>query len=303
MVWLFFVAITTVVWVGHALNSTRNALVPVTIVYTGKAENIGTTEPLPDVVYVKVRDMGRRLRDVYSSHPQVTIDLREQLQRESGEIIVQSEVIRHALTDMLPGTASIQDIDPQEIRVGYHHQRSKTVPVVADIAVHPATQYQASGVIKITPALVKIFGSKAAIDTINYIVTEHLTIPNARDTIRRTMALLAPKDVRLGVDEVEITQPLEKYTEKSLQVPIRVLGAPAWRHIHLFPSTVTVRVQVPMRKYQDVSEINVSASVSYPHEQEKVLQVNAQCDLPYATHVSAHPQEVEYMIETIESEH
>lgn len=301
MIWLFFVAITTVVWVGHALNSNRNARIPVQVVYVGLPATVGTTDPLPEVVYAKVRDMGRRLRDVYMSQPQITIDLSDQIHSQDDEIVVTSDVIRHILADMLPGTCNIQDIEPQEIRTNYHHQRAKKVLVLPDVTIHPAAQYQASSKLKIVPHEVTAYGSQAALDSIKYIVTAPFSLTGARDSVDETLQLIAPEGIRLSTSEVNIHQAIELYTEKTIQVPIHVQGAPEGKHIHLFPSTAKVRIQIPMRRYQEINEQDVEVAVDYPYHHERELRVQVTTAPPQATHLSIQPQEVEYMIETIGS--
>lgn len=300
ILWLLFVAVSGVIWIGHALNSSRTATVEVAVRYVGVSDEIGVEKPLPQTILVRVRDIGQRIRAYYLSNPQITLDLSNQVKREHGEILITQDVVRHLLADQLPGTTRVMDVTPEEIRTNYYHERKKEVPIVADVQIHPAPQYTAIGPMALSQTHVTVYGNGRQLDTLRHIYTEATVIGNAKDSLTYRVPLECPKGLRLQHDTIQISQQFGQFTERQFDILIRGRNVPEGQHIIFFPAKVRASVQVLMSKYNQVGEEDIIVYCDYPRTPAKSLEVHSHSTNPGIIHLRTHPQEVEYIIKDIE---
>lgn len=125
VVFLFFVALATAMWLTHALNSARTGIIPVEMVYEGVGEELSFSPQLPRVLHVEVHDEGRRL-GTYSKTPlQLHVDLSEQIHGKQGEVRVSADVIRRGINDQLQGTSKLLQVTPEHIQSSYSEQQTE----------------------------------------------------------------------------------------------------------------------------------------------------------------------------------
>lgn len=298
LTFLFFVLLATALWYGHALQSVRNATIPVIVSYAGIPENVGIEKNrLPDTLLVDVRDAGYRLHTYRTERPQLTIDLNNQIHGDKGTIRISSDVIRRSITDILQGTSKLQSVTPEQIVCNYYRQDERLLPIEWDGSVQPAREYYMAGDPKLSPEYVKVYGRKDVLDTIRVIHSEWVALSELKDTTVARVALQVPKGVRVGKDSVSLTVVAERFTEKAFVVPIVVQNVPEGEFVRLFPQETEVTVQVGMSRFGDVNADDVAAQCEYPADSAETLGVEVRYTNPYILSARAYPNEVEFIVE------
>ncbi len=298
LTFLFFVLLATALWYGHALQSVRNATIPVIVSYTGVPENVGLERNrLPDTLLVDVRDAGYRLHTYRKERPQLTIDLGNQIHGDKGTIRISSDIIRRGITDILQGTSKLQSVTPEQIVCNYYRQEERLLPVEWAGNVQPAAEYYIVGKPELSPEYVKVYGRKDIVDTVSIIRTELVALSQLKDTATVQIALQTPQGVRLGRDSVSLKVVTERFTEKAFVVPIVVQNVPEGECVRLFPQEAEVTVQVGMSRFADVSADDVVAQCDFPTKGEETLEVNVKYTNPYILNARVYPNEVEFIVE------
>ena len=298
LTFLFFVLLATALWYGHALQSVRNATIPVIVSYTGIPENVGIeNNRLPDTLLVDVRDAGYRLHTYRTERPQLTIDLSNQIHGDKGTVRISSDVIRRSISDILQGTSKLQSVTPEQIVCNYYRQDERLFPVEWDGSVQPAAEYYPVGEPKLSPEYVKVYGRKDVLDTIRVIRTELVALSELKDTTVARVALRVPDGVRVGKDSVSLTVVTERFTEKAFVVPVSVQNVPEGEFLRLFPQETEVTVQVGMSHFGDVNTEDVVAQCEFPSDSAETLAVEVKYTSPYILSARAYPNEVEFIVE------
>ena len=294
---LLFVLFATILWYGHALGSVRNGILHVRVTYTHLPDDIALETPLPSALEVEVRDAGSRLRTYRHNPPVLEFSLAGQLQGEEGDIRISAESIRRSLSDLLQGTSKLQRVTPEQITAHYYRQAEKTVPVTMDCEAQPAPQQQLAAPVRVTPATVRIFGSKAVLDTIHTLRTEPVLLTAVADTVRIPAALLVPAAVRAEVTHVQIESVAERFPEKRLRVPVTATDVPEGEQLHLFPNEVTAIARVGLSHYSELKETDFRVTCAYPAPGDSTLQARVTCTNPNATHIRIEPNLLEFLIQ------
>lgn len=294
---LFFV-FAALIWYGHAMQSARNARVPVLVNYTGASGNVAFSDRgLPDTILVEVRDAGARL-GVYRREPlHLTIDLRPYLHGDKGTIHVTADALRRSISDLLQGTSRLIEIAPEEISCDYYTEEDKTVALAVANDWRPAPEYQPVGNPVLSRNNVKIYGSAAQLAGIDTIYTQPVGRTDLLDTTVLQLALALPSNVRASVDSVNVRFITERFTEKKMTIPVRVEGVPDGYNIRIFPREVEVTVRVGISHFGQVNNEHVRAICRYSSEMSDKLDVTLVYSNPYITTAWAYPGVVEFLLE------
>lgn len=289
----------TVVWYGHALNSVRNATISLPITYAGIPENVGLSEPLPTSLEVVLRDAGKRLGYYMQMEASIELDLSGQFNAEHGHVQLTADQIRPKLSDFVQGTTALQTFTPDAIHADYSKQHEKTVPVIYQGQIEPAAQYHLVGETQLDYERIKIYGSRAALDSTQYILTERMAIKNAKDSVIQQVRLVAPDGIRLSRDQITVRAFYERYTEKTIQVPLHAVSNVHGQQLKLFDNMVSVVVQVGIDQYTEISENSVHAYVEYTPTEGQLLPVQIEIRDPHIFSARVTPSRVEYIMESL----
>lgn len=89
----------------------------------------------------------------------------------------------------------------------------------------------------------------------------------------------------------------DSITEKVFVLPIVTKGVPSGTILRLFPPKVTVRANVPMSLYEDLTEEDLEAYCTYPRHNTDRLPVTVNSKNHHITNLRVSINEVEYTIE------
>lgn len=298
-VWTFllFLVLSTVIWFGHALTSMRNARVPVKVVYTGVPDYISLGDSTPYEMTVVIRDAGSRLHKYYR-HPMVLeIDLSNQLHERDGEFRVSSETIRQSLTNLMPGTSKLQQVEPEQIQGHYFREQSKRVPLILDVEATAEKQCEMLFAPRTALQELTIYGQRSALDTVHYIRTEHIQIEGVEDTVRQSVRLLLPENVRAAEQEVEVEVAAVRFTEKKFHTTVATRGVPEDCTLRLFPNEVEVTLRVWMSHFGEVDASDFHAYCRMPRHGAESAVVEVNYTNKYILGAQVKPATLEFIIE------
>ena len=298
LTFLFFVALATALWFGHAMQSVRNARVIVPIHYAGIPEDAYFDNGrLPATLKIEVRDAGKRLRMYQVNPPELTIDLSSQMQSESGTVRISSDVLRRSLTDLLQGTSKLVSAEPEQISMEYVRQEEKRVPVVLRGEFLPAAEYQLVGSPTLLQQEFSVYGTEEQLASLQAIATADSLLTDLRDTCLLVLALDAPEGIRLTQDSVQVQVITERYTEKQFRLPIKPAEVREGEQLRVFPQEVSVTVRVGLSHFSEVTEEDFRVTCPYPTLHDNKLPIHVDCRSPYSSNLRFFPQEAEFIVE------
>lgn len=298
LTFLFFVALATALWFGHAMQSVRNARVVLPVHYTGIPQDAyfhGKT--LPVSLRVEVRDAGKRLRKYQVNPPELTIDLSQQIHETEGEVRISSDVLRSSVTNLLQGTSKLVSVEPEQIICPFTRQHEKTLPVVVEGTFVPASEYQLVGDAVPVPETIKVFGTSEQLAELQSIRTKSVVADGLKDTTIVPMALVVPDGIRLAQDSVAVAVITERFTEKQFRLPIRATEQHEGERLRIFPHEVTAVARVGLSHFSEVTAEDFEVLCPYPRPGDNKLPITVKHHNPYITDLRFFPQEAEFIVE------
>ena len=246
---------------------------------------------------IEVRDAGARLNTYHREPLRLTIDLRSYIHGDKGTIHVPSDALRRSISDILQGTSRLIETSPEEIRCGYFTEQEKSVALVFAGEIRPATEYQLVEAPALSRKRIKIYGEDKALNAIDTVFTEAVTLSDISDTTTIRIALAKLPGIRPETDSVDLSIIAERFTEKKFIVPLHVKGLPEGARIRLFPKEVEVSVRIGISHFNELQATDIYASCTYSPERTDKLDVDLRYTNPYITSAWAYPGVVEFILE------
>ncbi len=193
----------------------------------------------------------------------------------------------------------ILSMTPDTLIFKFDKMGQKLVKVTPMIKINLKKQFQISGDIKTTPDSVIVNGPQSTIDTLRFVSTETKRF-NAVGQPVQTQARIKPiKDLYFEPEAVDISIPVEEYTESQQSVPVSLINQPANVKIKLFPPKVKVSFQVGLSRFAEMNPEDFKLTVNYSDikERRQRLRITAESVPPYLYALKITPEEVEYLIE------
>ena len=275
-------------------------IIPVT--YTNVPEDYIFSTPPIDHVHVTLEDEGIDLFHNRKRLYELSFDLSGLIKGKEGTFTIPMDEVRQTITQQLTGDAGLVAFEPEILVGSYTRQHEKKVPIVYTGQIKPAAQHQLCGEVKLSPSVAHIYGTQKALESITQIETSLTDYEGVQDTFTTRLALIAPENIRVVPDTVELQVIAEQFTEKAMKLNIRTPNLSAHKQkLHLFPEQATVTFRIGTAWFNSVSEKDIKVYVDMPQKENDHMMVHVESHNPHITHIRVKPDEVEYLIENYET--
>ena len=299
---LFFLVIAALFWLEQTLDSEYEVDVKVPLKLKNVPESIVITSDFPEELTVTLRDKGNTLLNYQLTkrfYP-INIDFAEH-QNRRHHVSLLSSTYNKSITAQLANSTTVVAIEPDTIDYYYSEGKSKKVPVRLQGRVSPGQQYYISDTI-FNPAQVTVYAPQGALDTVKAAYTQFFEDTQIEDTLRRQVELVSGRGVKFVPDVVEVTLPVDIYTEKSVEVPIEGVNFPAGKTLRAFPSKVKVTFHVGLTKYLDIKPEDFRILVTYEELRKldgEKYQVKLKKQPKGVSQVRFYPAQIDFLIENV----
>ena len=203
--------------------------------YTNLPSGIEMTGEIPAVVDIRVRGSEAALSRMVPGEMVAVLDLAGARAGNRLFHITGSDV-------RSPSGVEVVQVTPGNVAIGFEATTSKSVRVSPAVEGTPAFGYEV-GAITSTPATVEVFGPAGALDALQAVITEPVSVAGASSTVRDTVTIgVADRNVRIkALQRVDVSiemrlAPLERIVSG---VAVAVRGGRATPLVA--EATVTVR--------------------------------------------------------------
>ncbi|MBB2150769.1 YbbR-like domain-containing protein [Pedobacter gandavensis] len=202
----------------------------------------------------------------------------------------------------LESSQKIISVKPDTLYFDFSERRVKRVPVklVSNLSFVP--QYGISNAIKVNPDYVTISGPEEEITKIKEWNTDTLKLEDIQNSTVARVAMVQNKmkNVNIFPTSVDVKLPVDEFTEKVIEVPLKVINNKEYYNVKLYPKKVKITLMVALSKYTQVNEEFIEAVVDmnewkvFQHNQ---LSVRLNRFPEYCKLVKIKPAKVDFIIE------
>ena len=294
-------------WILLALENTFDYKINLTIDYLNLPADKMLTNNLPKQFTVGVNAKGFDLMRYYfkSNKLPITVDLSKTNLKISPK---QEKEFDVATTNFMPeirkymgDDIEINSIRPDTIKLYFSELLSKKVPVNLNVKVNCRKQYNTKGKPSISPDSVTVSGTKDELDSITSVNTVSEEYKEADKTIAEMINIEKKKqgNIFYSIEKVYVTIPIEKYTEKTLEIPVKILNLKPKYNIKIIPSKATVNFMIAVNDYKRATANDFNAVADFkdfdPANDSKI-KVTMTSSPDYIKSMQITPSFVDYII-------
>ena len=228
---------------------------------------------------------------------QITVDLKT---LENKSFIVLSAQLEQ-INSKKEITQQITGFNPDTLYFDFSNRKEKRVPVQLISAVKYQRQFSQSGNVIIKPAYVIINGPSDVIDKISVWRTDSLMLDSIGETVRTNLGLQHPTEGNVSIypKNVQITLPVDEFTEKTLLIPVKLINNNNYYDIKIFPLKVKVTFTTSLKNYMQIDEDYFEATADlnlWRQHGYKVLPVVLSKIPKYCKIVKIQPANIDFII-------
>jgi YbbR domain-containing protein len=174
---------------------------------------------------------------------------------ETRNYVVLSSQIKQINTKR-DASQQITVIDPDTLYFDFSNRLTKKVPVKVMMSINYQKQFAPSGEISINPAYVTVSGPTDRLQKITEWRTDSIQANRANESITARVNLQAVKEGNLTVypKTVQVTIPVDEFTEKTLDIPVKLINNHNYDNVKVFPQKVKVTFTTSLNRYKDMTE-------------------------------------------------
>ncbi|MFP5079614.1 YbbR-like domain-containing protein [Pedobacter sp. JCM 36344] len=174
----------------------------------------------------------------------------------------------------LETSQKIISVNPDTLYFDFTLRTVKRVPVKLMSNISFVKQYGISDDIEIIPEYITLSGPQDKLEKINVWPTDTLTLKNVQATsvTRVSVAQNKMKNVNIFPSSAEVTIPVDEFTEKTMEIPVKIINNKDYYNIKLYPKKVKVTFLIALSKYQQTNETYIDAVVDL--DEWKILNHN-----------------------------
>lgn len=204
----------------------------------------------PNDVYATLRGTGWNLMFEHLSGSAIPVRL---TMEEIGEYNWNRIQLRNQIQESLSSNElTIPEVNYDAIRISVEEKGSKKIPVIPQVALKFAPEHHQRAPLQVNPDSITLTGAVSVIGPYQHWVTDTLSRDGLTNTSTFSVFLQeAPPEVQLSHEKVEITIPVEAYTEKSFFVPVSLVNPPA-DSLKVFPDKIKVSFVVGLSLYDSI---------------------------------------------------
>ncbi|WP_432712447.1 CdaR family protein [Pedobacter sp.] len=215
--------------------------------------------------------------------------------------IVFSEQLYNVNNQLLTAQKVIS-VKPDTLYFDFSTRTVKRVPVELVSELEFNKQYGISSDILITPNYVTVSGPQKELDLIDSWKTDTLRVKGIQNSVKTRVAMDHGdfKNISIFPANVEVSIPVDEFTEKTMEVPLKIINNKEYYNVSLYPKKVTITFMVSLSSYHIVNENFIDAVVDmeewklYKHPQ---LQVKLTRFPDYCRLIKLSPSKVDFIIE------
>jgi len=241
-------------WIIVTLSNTYNYTVRQVLNFKNVPQKRAFHSLQPDTVNTTVKGTGWQMlfSKMKSENKVVKVDL-STLERENY-VVLSSQLPE--INDTRDANSKITSFTPDTLYFDFSNRSIKRVPVQLLMSVKYQRQYAQSDNVTLKPAYVTLSGPSAVIDKISAWKTDSLTLKDVDETISSHLNLEQPKEGNISIypKNVEVTVPVNEFTEKTIEVPVKLVNNYNYFNVKVFPQKVKVTFTTSLNKYADIDE-------------------------------------------------
>ncbi|GGE67482.1 YbbR domain-containing protein [Pedobacter psychrotolerans] len=287
-------------WLFMALNNKYIYTAKTVLVFKNTPTKRAFYPLQSDTVDLQVEGTGWQL--IFSrlriSPPSISVSLS---QLNTKDFITFSDQL-YNVNRQLESTQKVISVKPDTLYFDFTKRTVKKVSIKLVSKLDFIDQYGISSDIILNPQYVKVAGPAEELSKITIWPTDTLKLNKIQGstTVRIGLQHSPQKNVSIYPSSVEVKLPVDEFTEKTIEVPLKIINNKNYNSIKLYPKKIKVTFLVALGNYNQVNDNFITATVDVNEWQDlahKQFTVKITEFPDYCKLINVNPSKVDFVVE------
>lgn len=236
-------------------NSVPHVVRDVAVLVDGVPAELALAAPFSATIDVTVSGTVQRTRDLFPGELSPTIDL-------FGAVAGENVISLTPASIRAPLGVTVESVTPSQLRVVLEERIRGEVPVNPVVEGNPADGYELYDAI-VEPATVQVSGPRTAVEQLQAVSTEVISVAGHRQTLAREVAVMTDNPVIAvqGAARVRLTLRIEEVAVTEQLEGVRIVVLNARGRIAVNPESIGVVLRGPRSVLAQLSADDIRATV------------------------------------------
>lgn len=251
---LFFLLLALFFWILTKFSKEYTETVSATLQYENAPENtMLVNEDRNDVTFDMVGN-GFELVLLKLKNPKIKVDVGEFYIAESKLAVIPNADLVRIISSQLDRDRPVSNLSVEDLEIVLNKVVSKRVPVRASTDLTFKEGFKSLGAVKVAPDSVDISGPEGSVEGIEFVTTDTAVLRNVDKNVEVEVAINFPAGTNVSVspDKVELSVPVEEFTQKNITVPVEVTNFNSEGTLKLIPETVSLTFDVSVNDFKNI---------------------------------------------------
>ena len=197
------------------------------------------------------------------------VDLEEE-KIVDDKIVIDYNENKFKLKETLNSNIDISSVFPDQIVIELEQVVNKFVPIVLENELKIKSGYGLRSPVDLSPDSIQVSGPLKEISKISYVsalIDADLNIENDYTT---DYDIVRDKKISYEFSSGKAVIYVDRYSEKTIKIPILVRGIPDSLDLRLYPNEVDISFQSSIKRLKNISEKDFIVSVSFDSKTKKL---------------------------------
>lgn len=257
-------------------------------------------EPLNKVEFL-IKGNGFKLFSANLSSKKLVFNLDKLKTKNNSDFYLLTKEKERDIQKQLSSGLELVDILKDTLKFKLGTLKTKVVPVVPNVNLKYKLGFGLEK-IKVTPDSILISGPELQINKIKRINTQKVTFEEVNENVQVQLELestVLGEKVKLNKQSVGVDVYVDKFTEGSVEVPIKIINNPKNVGFNTFPKKVKITYRVGLKNYNKISAdlFNVICDYKFTEQENLSYLVPKLTNSPeLISLVRIYPQKIDFLL-------
>ncbi|WP_448698453.1 CdaR family protein [Mucilaginibacter sp. AW1-3] len=291
--------LAVVAWLLSSLSSPQEYKIKIAVNFSNPPQRRSFRSLQPDTIEAKIKGTGWNLllSSINADNTAITVSLKDLDQR--NYIVLSNQLA--AINQKRPVDRAITKFSPDTLYFDFSSRAVKRVPVQVLYRIGFKKQFGIADQITLRPNYVTLSGPADVLQKITSWKTDSLVLKDVETPIDQTVRLQGVRESNMTIypKSVQVRIPVDEFTEKTVQIPVKLINNKNYYNVKLFPQKVKVTFLVSLGKYPGIDNGYFEAVADLDQWHEKgyeELPVKLTSFPDYCKIVSIEPRNLDFIV-------
>jgi len=184
---------------------------------------------------------------------------------ENGNASIPLQLSIPEIQEQLFGTTEIRTISPNTLYFNYVQLDNKRLPIGLQTNLNVASGFGIAEPLVFFPDSINVIGASNILDTLKTVFINTLDKTDIKNSFIDQFNLLnpAPEQLEFSDSETSLKVVIDRFSEKTIKVPIRLFNIPDSIALKLFPSSINLTFSASLAKIKAITESDFIISCDF----------------------------------------